>query len=80
MQWWTELKRKVVQRWLSEALDEMFDYLQKRALVLPSGVRDVLARKYGVPVQLVGDLERALREKVLETLRLWFKIRRERYD
>lgn len=77
---WSDVRTRLVRQWLSAALDEMFDYLDKRALVLPSGVREVLAQKYGVSVQLVSDLERALRAKVLETLRLWFKVRKERHD
>lgn len=49
--------------------NELIIYLETRALVLPSGVRDKIAKDYGVPVALIQMIEQKVRAAIIEHIR-----------
>lgn len=54
---------------------DLLDWLKNRALVLPSGVRDTIARDFGVPRPVVDHIEARLRAKLIEQIEQWLRRR-----
>lgn len=52
---------------------DLLEWLEQRALVLPSGVRDKIARDFGVERQVVDALELRLRKQLTQALREWLQ-------
>lgn len=54
--------------------EELIHYLETRALVLPSGVRDKIAKDYDVPVALIQIIEGKVRAAIIEHVRRWLGV------
>ncbi|OYT74720.1 MAG: hypothetical protein CFK49_07010 [Armatimonadetes bacterium JP3_11] len=54
--------------------EELLEYLETRALVLPSGVRDKIAKDYDVPVALIQIIEGKVRAAIIEHIRRWLGV------
>jgi len=54
--------------------EELIRYLETRALVLPSGVRDKLAKDYDVPVAVIQIIEGKVRAAIIEHIRRWLGV------
>lgn len=52
---------------------ELLDWLKNRALVLPSDVREMIARDYDVPRELVEHIEARLRTWLIEQIEQWLQ-------
>ena len=55
-----------MKRWLIRQL--LIPWLRERALVLPEATRIKLAAKLGVPVSVLREVEREIREQLIKLL------------
>lgn len=64
--------RRAIWRWLWQGLRPVVrEWLSERALRLPQSQRSAFARRFGVPVESVEQLEQALRQLVLYQIERW---------